>query len=223
MLKQHHNLLSEFNKMKTKINVLSESQIKFREELTNVNLEVESWKQHRLSTEIIITGIPDKLLQKEILLPTINKVLKVNNGKELNYWDYRSIFLLKKRSNTSGFTPICIQLCSAAHKNFIIKNQKKNGPVLLQQIDSTVTTADIRKVMIKDRITPYNSHILKETYAFKGKYNYKYAWFNETVLLRKTDSSKILHILSKSDLEKLIGEEVSNNLMPEETASGSSS
>lgn len=209
---QNKTLISEFNKINIKINVLSEKQTKISQELTNVNMQVELLKQHRLSSEIIVTGLPDKLLQKEMLIPTINKVLNVIDGKELNYWDYRSIFLLKKKSNTSGFTPICIQLCSSAHKNLLIKNQKKNGPILLQQIDSTVPATDTRVIVIKDRVTPYNSQLLKETYAFKEKYNYKYAWFKDSVLLRKTESSKILHILSKRDLEKLTEEESLNSL-----------
>lgn len=218
---QNNTLISEFNKIKTKINVLSEKQIKIRDDLTNVNMEVELLKQHRISSEIIITGIPDNLLQKEVLIQTINKVLKEVDGKELNYWDYRSIFLLKKRSNTSGFTPICIQLCSSAHKNLLIKNQKQNGPILLQQIDTSVPAADLRRIVIKDRLTPYYSELLKGTYTFRAKYGYKYAWFKDSVLLRKTDSSRILKIYSKRDIEKLVEEE-SKNVFSTEPVSGSS-
>lgn len=208
---QNNTLISEFNKIKVQINVLSEKQVQIRDDLTTVNVEVELLKQQCISTEIIITGIPDKFLQKEDLIKTVNKVVKLIDCKELkNYWDYRSIFLLRKRSNASGFTPICIQLCSSAHKNLLIKNQKEKGPILLQQIDSTVPSSDNRRIVIKDRITPYNSDLLKETYAFKSKHNYKYVWFKDCVLLRKTDSSRIIHIFSKKDLGKLAEEETKN-------------
>lgn len=182
---QNNAILNEFNVIKTEFNIMGENQIKMKGDLTAVNIQIETLKQHSLSSEIVINGIPDKLLEKEILIQTINKIFNLIDCKEVNYWDYRSVFLMKKKSNSSGFTPVCLQLCSTAHKNLLIKNQKLKGPVLLQQVDTTLSDSDIRKIVIKDRLTPYFSELMKEAFMFKAKFNYKYVWFKDTVLIKK--------------------------------------
>lgn len=206
---QNNAILNEFNVIKAEFNIMGENQIKMKGDLTAVNIQIETLKQHSLSSEIVINGIPDKLLEKEILIQTINKIFNLIDCKEVNYWDYRSVFLMKKKSNSSGFTPVCLQLCSTAHKNLLIKNQKLKGPVLLQQVDTTLSDSDIRKIVIKDRLTPYFSELMKEAFMFKAKFNYKYVWFKDTVLIKKTDNSKIVRIFSKEDL--LIEEKMETN------------
>lgn len=197
---QNNTLINEFNTIKFEFHSISKNQIEIKEGLTAMNIQVESVKQQCLSSEIVINGIPDKLLKKEILIQTINKIFNIIDCKEVNYWDYRSIFLMKNKSNSSGFTPVCLQLCSAAHKNLLMKNQKLKGPVLLQQVDTALPSSDLKKIIIKDRLTPYYSNLMKEAFIFKAKYKYKYVWFKDTVLIKKDDSSKIIRVFSKEDL-----------------------
>lgn len=204
---QNNTLIQEFSLIKTKFNVISDNQIQIREELTAVNIQLEMLKQQSMSAEIVINGIPDKFLGKDILIQTLNKIFKIIDCKEINYWDYRSIFLMKNKYNTTGFTPVCVQLCSNAHKNLLMKNQKLKGSILLQQLDSTLPNSDMRRIIIKDRLTSYTSELIKESFKFKNKYKYKYVWFKDSILLKKTDTSKIMTIASKADLERLDAEE----------------
>lgn len=205
---QNDTIISEFSEIKKKFNDISVSQSKILVDITEVQVQVEQLKQQQIASEIVINGIPDRLLGKNILVETINKVLSIIDCSPLKYWDYRSIFLMKSKNNTSGFTPVCLQLCSLAHKNLITKNQKEKGNVLLHQLDSSVPQSDTRKIIIKERLTPYNSNLLKEAHIFKAKYNYKYAWFKDTVLIKKSESSRILQIFGKKDLLKLSEEDV---------------
>lgn len=95
--KQNNTLMEEFKIIKTKFNVISDNQIHIREELTAVNVQMEMLKQQSLSAEIVINGLPDKLLGKDFLIQTLNQIFKIIDCKEINYWDYRSIFLMKKK------------------------------------------------------------------------------------------------------------------------------
>lgn len=106
---QNNTLIKEFNIIKTKFNVISDNQIQIKDDLTAVNIQVEMLKQQSLSAEIVINGIPDKLLGKEILIQTLNQIFKLIDCREINYWDYRSIFLMKKNSNTTDgvYTSMC--------------------------------------------------------------------------------------------------------------------
>lgn len=88
-----------------------------------------------------------------------------------------------------------------------MKNQKLKGPILLQQLDATLPNSDMKRVIIKDRITSYNSELIKESFKFKNKYNFKYVWFKDSILMKKTDTSKIIMITSKADLNRLATEE----------------
>lgn len=200
---QNNTILSEFSEIKKKFNDISVSQSKILVDITEIQVQVEQLKQQQIASEIVINGIPDKLLGKNIIVDTLNKILEKIACSPLKYWDYRSIFLMRNKNNTSGFTPVCLQLCSLAHKNLITKNQREKGYVLLQQLDSSVPQADTRKIVIKERLTPYNSNLLKEAHIFKAKYNYKYAWFKDTVLIKKSESSKVQQIFGKNDLLKL--------------------
>lgn len=197
---QNNQIINEFNIIKSEFKGVIQTQLQIQEDLTAVNVQIEILKQKSLSSEIVINGIPDKFLGKEILLQTINKIFNTLDCKEVRPWDYRSIFLMKKKSNSSGFTPVCLQLCSSAHKNMLIYHQKQKGTVLLHQLDTDLPSSDLRKIVIKDRMTPYYSDLMKEAFLFKVKFDYKYVWFKDTVLIKKTDTSKIIRIFSKKDL-----------------------
>lgn len=66
----------------------------------------------------------------------------------------------------------------------------------------------MRRIIIKDRLTSFTSELIKESFKFKTKYNYKYVWFKDSVLMKKSDASKIITITSKADLQKLAEEAV---------------
>lgn len=205
---QNITLINEFSSIKCKFDEISTNQNKIKEDLTAVAVQVEKLKQQSLSAEIVINGIPDKFLRKEIFTQTINKIFDMIDCTQINYWDYRSIFLMRKKSNATGFTPVCVQLCSSAQKNLLMKNQKLKGPILLQQLDTTLPSSDLRRIIIKDKMTQYNSDLMKESYIFKDKYNYKYLWFKDCVHIRKSDSSKITRIYASTDLNRLTEEEI---------------
>lgn len=60
------------------------------------------------------------------------------------------------------------------------------------------------KLYINDHLTNSNKMLLKEVRETAKTKHYKFVWVqNANILVRKTDSSKILHIASKDDIKKL--------------------
>lgn len=67
-------------------------------------------------------------------------------------------------------------------------------------MDNSVSE-DKRKIYIQNRLTPFNQELLQDARKFKLDNNYKFVWFQNTdVLLKESDSSKIIRIRSKADL-----------------------
>lgn len=73
---------------------------------------------------------------------------------------------------------------------------------MLQKIDSSYPVTDTRKILIKHRLTAYNSHLLREANKVKTERSYSFIWFQECVLLKKTPTSAIVRIRCEEDLRK---------------------
>lgn len=73
---------------------------------------------------------------------------------------------------------------------------------MLQKIDSSYPVTDTRKILIKHRLTAYNSHLLREANKVKTERSYSFVWFQECVLLKKTPTSAIVRIRCEEDLRK---------------------
>lgn len=177
---------------------LSTEQKNIRKELSNQQIELEILKQKNISTDIIIFGIPDNQLNTVEAVTSALKQYKI----EINVTDYHKMYRLKNNKNTSKHTPICVELNSRTIKTLILSRKRKYGPIL-HTVD-TASTENIKKIIIKHRMTPYFSDLLNETFKFKEKNKYKFAWFQENViLLTKEESSKPICILSSGDLKAL--------------------
>lgn len=179
---------------------LSTEQKNIRKELSNQQVDLEVLKQKSISTDIIICGVPDNQLNTVKAVTSALKQYKL----EINENDYHKMYRLKNNKNTSGHTPICVELNNRNIKALILSKKRKYGPILLENTGDTASTSEHKKIIIKHRMTPYFSDLLNETFKFKEKNKYKFAWFQENViLLKKEESSKPISILSSADLKKL--------------------
>lgn len=191
-------IIAEFKNMKEHIVNLSKKQENQSHELTTISNELHTIKQNMLDNDFIITGVPESISEISTL-NTVNNVLNYYKVK-ITENDVKSCFRMRNNDNKSGCSPICVQLNSKTLRAAIFYQQRKLGPVLLSSINNSVSE-DKRKIYIQNRLTPFNQELLKDARKFKLDNNYKYAWFQNTdVLLKETDSSKIVRIRSKADL-----------------------
>lgn len=202
---QNNIIIENFTSLNNKFEELSNEQIKLRKDLTSVEIAVEILKQRAIGNDVIFTGVPDA--ENLSTLDVVKSILK-KYDIQLSEVDYHKIYRLGNKVNASKYTPICLELNSRTLKGVIMSQRKKLGPVLLNQLDSKVSSADVRKVLIKHRLTHYFSGLLKEAYQFKDKYKYKFAWFSDSeILLKKIETSKPRRIVCSKDLTLLAEEE----------------
>lgn len=198
---QNNTIISDMKNLQVNFKNLSESHVQLKTVLDQVNLEINNLKQCVLSSDVIVTGIPYR--EGENTIDIVKLVFK-QYKLELSSTDFKSIYRLRNRNSTSLYSPICIELYSRTLKGALMLNQKRLGPVLLHQLDSQLAKSDKRKIYFKDRLTPYNNHLLAEAKKFCTENHYKYVWFqNCDILIKKTDTSKPAKIVITSDLLKL--------------------
>lgn len=198
---QNNSIIGEFRVLKEEMNKLTKNQEKISDELYEMNLELITLKQKSINSDVIITGIPE--VKDEKLFDVVNKVLH-EYKLTLRNTDYSSIYRMKSKTNTTKFSPICIEFYSRIPKGAIITQQKNLGPILLNTIDTSLPNTDLRKIFFKDRLIKYNMELLKEARKFKADNGYKYVWFQNTdILLKKNETSQNLRIRSKADLLRL--------------------
>lgn len=205
---QNNTIIENFNTLSHQFEELSVKQNQLGQCLTSVQIEVEILKQKAMGGDIIISGIPSS---EEInifdIVDSVCKYYKLTI-KEI---DYHKMYQFKNKQNKSGYTTICVELYSRTFKGLLLKQKKKLGPVMLNKIYLDLPDTDMRKVIVKNRMTHYFSNLLKEAYSFKDKYKFEYVWFQDNeILMKKTESSRPQKIQSKIDLNALAAIEDAN-------------
>lgn len=196
-------IIGEFKNLKKDFHKLEKSQENQAKELSSVKLELNTIKQNLLDSDIIITGVPDTLTGNS-MLDTVNIVLKELKVK-VTEADVKSCFRMRNKNNKSGTSPICIEFHSKTLRAAIFDHQKRIGPILLSSVDKSVPIGDKRKIFVQKRLTPFYQDLLASARKFKVDNNWKFVWVQNTdVLLKETESSRIIRIQSKADLLALV-------------------
>lgn len=199
---QNQIVIENIENLTKQYKVLESEQKKIRNDLSNIQLELEVVKQQNIQTDIVIIGVPDN---QDNTISAVTNVLK-QYKITLTDTDYHRIYRLKNRNNNSGYTPICVELNSRTFKAAIFAQKRKYGPILLANSVATgsSSTNESKKIIVKHRMTPYFTNLLKEVYKYKDTHNYKFAWFQEKeILLKKEESSKLIRIQCSADLQSL--------------------
>lgn len=198
---QNNTIIENFNTLSHQFEELSVKQNQLGQSLTSVHIEIEKLKQKAIGGDIIISGIPNTEEIKIFdIVDSVCKYYKLT----INEIDYNKMYQLKSKHNKSDYTTICVEFNSRTFKSVLLKQKKKLGPVMLNKINLALSDGDMRKVIVKNRMTQYFSNLLKEAYSFKEKYKFQYVWFQDNeILMKKTESSKPNKIESKMDLIRL--------------------
>lgn len=198
---QNNDILREFKALKKDFGDLSNQHKKLSEELTVVKRELNKLNQKSFDSDVIFTGIPDN--PKEILLDTVNSALKHLNIN-LRPSDVNSVFRMRNKNNKTGFSPICVELFSRTVSGLIFHEHKIKGPALLNTLVNSLPDNDLRKIYIKPRLSRYNLQLMSEARKFQAEHKFKFLWFQNTdILLKESESSRIIQIRSLEDLQKI--------------------
>lgn len=193
-------IIAEFKNVKEDVVKLKKKQEDQSQELNTITEGLHTIKQNLLDSDFIITGVPES--EEISTIDTVNNILK-NIKIKISENDVKSCYRMRNKNNKSC-PPICVELYSKTLRAAIFIQQKKQGPVLLSSIDKSVSDADTRKIYIQNRLTPFHLELMRDARKFKMDNNYKFVWFQNTdVLLKKSDSSRIIRIRSKADLLSL--------------------
>lgn len=192
----------DFIEIKKEFNSEKEKVIIVQANIKTVNKEINSLKQKNLSNDIIATGIPE--VKNEILLQSVNNVL-IQHDITLKESDVKKMYRLKTK-NCVSISPILIEFKNDSFKSMILQKQRKNGPVLLNEVDKNILPTDLRKVYFKDRLTKENLILLRECRIFGRNHGFKYVWVQDsgTILIKQDDNSRPIEICSLQDLDQLI-------------------
>lgn len=97
--------------------------------------------------------------------------------------------------------------------NIIVKftqRKRKNDMLAAVRVRRGLTTADAgldgpaKPIFISDHLTPLNKQLYKRARLLAKEYDYKYVWLSGCkILLRKSDTSKIMCVSSDIDLAKI--------------------
>lgn len=197
------NKTVDFIEIKNEFYSEKEKVTEVQAEIKIVNKEINSLKQKNLSNDIIATGIPEN--NDEFLLQSVNNIL-IKHDIILKESDVKKIYRLKNKNCVSpSISPILIEFRNDSCKSMILQKQRKNGPVLLNQVDTNILHTDLRKVYFKDRLTKENLILLRECRNFGRNNGYKYVWVQDsgTILIKQYENSRPIEISSLHQLNQM--------------------
>lgn len=179
--------LTEENKKLAEINQKTiKTSAVFETKLDQLEAELSAVKQKDYTNDLFVTGIP-----KEANLNTYQLFLKtialLSLDREITMEQISSVYKIGSDDKTIS---IIVSLNDEDIKLKILKAAKSKR---------------LNNIFINQRLSFYNSLLLKSTNKFKKENHFKYLWIasDGKILLKKDDSSRTIHIKTQTLLKKL--------------------
>ncbi|KAJ2938807.1 hypothetical protein O0L34_g5140 [Tuta absoluta] len=152
-------------------------------------------------SNIQIDNVPQK---KDENLINLIKVLATRSGFNLNPdtdIDFVTRIAVKNDTDQKKIKPIILKMQSRYKKDEFISSLRSLKNLKASDIGFA---GDDSRVFINDHLSTYNKYLLKQARTRKDERNYKYCWVrNCTIMVRRDDTSPILHITSEEALNKI--------------------
>lgn len=181
-----------------------------KHEFQKNKIELEKIKQKQLLKQIEISGVPDKISQN-----AASAVIKIAEkvGSNIEEKDIKDLYLKKNNSKKSGEpAKIIIKFHKLGTKINFLENLKKKtiSTKIFEMIpnegetdddNNAIYINDDNAIYINERLTPYFNFLYKKARDLKKTKNIEYAWVkNGKVFIRKTSSSKVIHVTEENNL-----------------------
>lgn len=164
---------------------------------------MECLKQSQNDNMMILTGIPEKP-NEDISKIVMDMAVKLNVVIVAS--DVIEVKRLKAKNQPVGgnqkFPPLTlVNFTHPIHKSRFMTAKKQKGPFYTKILFADGNNSD--QINLRSFLTPFNANLLGQAKTLKDS-GYKYIWFsNNKVQVRKDDSSRIIQIKSKLDIENL--------------------
>lgn len=166
-----------------------------------MELELESLRQQRNDSILLVTGIPVKL--HENVKSTITSVVSKLNI-QLNEDTFYDVSRIEKHSSDENNypPPIIVKFSSSMYVSKIFKAKKELGQIFVKQLyEGHDNDGDV--INFRSFMTQYNCNLLNQAKTLKNS-GFKYVWFSDNVIkVRKDSNSKVYLIRSEADINTI--------------------
>lgn len=207
---------TKFTQMDTTINELKISTEKLTKENENLNSnfmrahdQLDAIEQRSRMCNIEIQNLPERKGENLIhIVETLGSVLGVPIDNHL----IRDVHRVASNKKTDRPKNIIVQLATRRLRAEVVAAARTRRELtvgkLLQaaglRIDDQVSDEMSKIVYVNQHLTLRNKILHSKARAMKKELNYKFVWIQEgSILMRKSDSSKIIPIRSDDDILKL--------------------
>lgn len=207
---KQHDLTENSKKQENKIKDLNQKYTKLENELQDLTTNIHSLQhqydmkdQRERLNNLEVIGIPYTNSEN---LNSILQAICIKIGVTLVPADIDQIHRVRKfpttmKNNTDSPPNIIIHFTQRRRKNEFLAAFKTRR---------TITTVDLglngpsRPVFINEHLTPRNKLLLKKVRDVGKEMSYKFIWIKDCkIFLRKSETSRIIHISDTSDISKI--------------------
>ncbi|XP_045459285.1 uncharacterized protein LOC123669739 [Melitaea cinxia] len=171
-----------------------------KKKIDTLETENNSREQWSRRSNIEVYGIPER---KNENLMEILKTISDRTGYQLNpSTDIDFVTrVAHSKSENRLIKPIVIKFLSRWKKDDFLALAKR----IKLQCSDIGFAGNSSNVYFKEHLTRSNKALLQEAKKLAKEKNFSYVWIkNCTIMVRRTDTSPVLHILSNSDLKKIV-------------------
>ncbi|KAI5635097.1 hypothetical protein NE865_12215 [Phthorimaea operculella] len=200
--------LRSHNDQLTKLSEHSKEVTQLKSTITQLQAELTTKDQRDRLNNIEISGVP---FSRGENLNTILHTLCVKVGCALSSPDIDFIHRVRKHPGPAAASEGSSQ--SAVFPNIIIKfTQRRRRDEFLAACKSRcgLSTSDLgfdgpsKPIFVNEHLSPTNKALYRKTREVGKELAYQFVWIKDCkIFLRKTESSKIIHIASEKDLFKI--------------------
>lgn len=170
--------------------------------LNQIQCDANSRDQWARRSNIEIIGIPEK--RNENLFDLIGKLADRADFKIMATDIDFVTRVAPSNHDNKQIKPIIVRFLSRYRKDAFLYSLKKLKGLHSRDLGFTDTNGD-RLIFFNDHLTKLNKFLLQRAKKMASEKCYKYVWVkNCSIMLRKTDSSKIIHIAHSTDLNKIV-------------------
>lgn len=195
-------LRSENHCLKQSIKNLSENAKSITQVVHQAELDIDCQQRSELSTNAIILGIPRTAQEN-----TDDIVLKTCEALGYSTAKHDMVSCCRIPCAKSENSPIRITFKSAHCKEKLMEHKKQYGTMDISAIQNQKLPMGTQgRVVIRDELTPLSRRLLQELKGLQAALDLRYVWpgRNGAIMVRKTEKSKAIPILSRHDIQKLL-------------------
>jgi hypothetical protein len=221
------SIVAVTNSLKEKYDLVQPALQQLEDRINKIEFGIDTEKQSKLNSNLIVAGLPDKLMESNDV--TIN-LLKALHCEDLISEVISSAYMPSPRNlNATSYSPedVKILICfkDIITKKKLILLKKKHKPQLyandiglqrnFHQLNQNQPNSNVininqqhynKQIYFRDHLTGFRHTLYREARQLKKVHNYKYLWINDgNILFRKAEGSRYVAIQSRSNFNKITG------------------